>query len=140
MAAPILQGRCTCLSASVRSGLHPWMDPARDMRLGPHEGSEIYETFNRIFGCRGHGWANLQSVHVNLPFADDEEFGRLHAAIRLILPIVPALAASSPFVEGRATGMLDNRLAVHGSNSSRVPSIAGRVVPEPVFSIQRYRR
>lgn len=124
----------------MSSGMHPWMDPRRETRLWPHEGSEIYDTYNRIFGCQGHGWANLQSVHVNLPFADDDEFGRLHAAIRLILPILPALAASSPFVEGRPTGVLDNRLAVYGSNSSRVPSLAGRVIPEPVFTMRDYQR
>ena len=31
-----------------------------------------------------------------VPFADDAEFGRLHAAIRLALPIAPGIAASSP--------------------------------------------
>ena len=36
---------------------------------------------------------------LNLPFSSDEEFGRLHAAIRLLLPLLPALAASSPLVE-----------------------------------------
>src|SRR5207248_7326807 len=40
---------------------------------------------------------------------------------------------------GRATGTLDNRLAVYGSNSSRIPSIAGRVIPEPVYTIEEYR-
>ncbi len=86
------------------TGMHPWMDPARETRLWPHDYSEVYANFDRIFDCRGHGWSNLQSVHLNLPFADDEEFGRLHAAIRLLLPILPALAASSPIVERRTTG------------------------------------
>src|SRR5690606_3311880 len=90
------------------SAMHPWMDPLTQTRLWPHENSPVYEAFNRIFGCQGHGWSNLQSMHINLPFEGDEEFGRLHAGIRLILPILPALAASSPFVEGRATGLMDN--------------------------------
>ena len=72
------------------TAMHPWMDPDRDLRLWPHEASAVYEAFNRIFSCRGHGWANLQSAHINLPFANDEEFGRLHAAIRAVLPIIPA--------------------------------------------------
>ncbi|MDH4064006.1 MAG: glutamate-cysteine ligase family protein, partial [Acidobacteriota bacterium] len=63
------------------TGMHPWMDPHTELRLWPHEHDEIYGAFNRIFDCRGHGWANLQSVHLNLPFANDEEFARLHAAI-----------------------------------------------------------
>lgn len=119
-------------------GMHPWMDPLRDTKLWAHEYNEVYEAFNRIFNCQGHGWSNLQSVHLNLPFADDDEFGRLHAAIRLVLPILPALTASSPVMEGRTTGFLDNRLEVYRTNSRKIPSIAGRVIPEPVFSHADY--
>lgn len=120
------------------SAMHPWMDPRREMRLWPHEYSPVYESFNRIFGCQGHGWANLQSVHINLPFADDAEFARLHAAIRLVLPLMPALAASSPVVERRLTGLLDNRLNVYRINSRIIPSITGKVIPEPVFTQRDY--
>lgn len=122
------------------SAMHPGMDPRREMRLWPHEYSPVYESFNRIFGCQGHGWANLQSVHINLPFADDAEFARLHAAIRLVLPIMPALAASSPIVERRLTGLLDNRLNVYRTNSRIIPSITGKVIPEPVFTRRDYER
>jgi hypothetical protein len=90
----------------------------------------VYEAFDRIFDCRGHGWANLQSAHLNLPFSDAEEFGRLHAAIRLLLPILPALAASSPVMDGRLTGRVDSRLDVYRHNARRVPQVSGRVVPE----------
>ncbi|HET9233312.1 MAG TPA: glutamate-cysteine ligase family protein, partial [Candidatus Eisenbacteria bacterium] len=95
------------------TGMHPWMDPDREFRTWPHEGGPVYGTFHRIFDCRGHGWANLQSVHLNLPFANDAEFGRLHAAIRLVLPLLPALAASSPARSGRLTGFMDTRLNVY---------------------------
>lgn len=122
------------------TAMHPWMDPFRELQLWPHEFNPIYETYNRIFDCRGHGWANLQSVHLNLPFADDEEFGRLHAAIRLLLPILPALAASSPVMDGQATGLADNRLEVYRYNSRQVRSVAGDVIPEPVFSHADYDR
>jgi gamma-glutamyl:cysteine ligase YbdK (ATP-grasp superfamily) len=121
------------------TGMHPWMDPFREMRLWPHECSAVYEAFDRIFDCRGHGWANLQSCHLNLPFADDEEFARLHAAIRFLLTIFPALTASSPIVEGRNTGFLDTRLEYYRNNSARVPSVAGLVVPEPVSSQAEYQ-
>ncbi|NJL28684.1 MAG: glutamate--cysteine ligase, partial [Thermoanaerobaculia bacterium] len=76
------------------TAMHPWMDPHTETRLWPHEYSPVYEAYDRIFGCRGHGWSNLQSLHLNLPFTGDEEFARLHAAVRLLLPILPALAAS----------------------------------------------
>ncbi len=122
------------------SAMHPWMDPFREMKLWPHEYSAVYEAFNRIFDCRGHGWANLQSVHLNLPFNGDEEFGRLHAAIRLVLPLLPAIAAASPVVEGRVTGRLDNRLNVYRTNSRKIPMITGRVIPEQAFTEADYHR
>jgi gamma-glutamyl:cysteine ligase YbdK (ATP-grasp superfamily) len=121
------------------TAMHPSMVPALETRLWPHESSPVYEAYDRIFGCAGHGWSNLQSCHVNLPFAGDEEFGRLHAAIRVLLPILPALAASSPVVEGRVTGLLDNRLDAYRRNQARVPSICGAIVPEPVFTTGEYR-
>jgi glutamate---cysteine ligase / carboxylate-amine ligase len=121
------------------TAMHPWMDPTREFALWPHGDREIYAAFDRIFDCRGHGWANLQSAHLNLPFADDDEFGRLHAAARALLPLLPALAAASPFVEGRHEGQLDARLDVYRHNAARVPSLAGAVVPEPVFTQADYQ-
>jgi glutamate---cysteine ligase / carboxylate-amine ligase len=121
------------------TAMHPWMDPLTQTTLWPHDSSPIYEAFDRIFNCKGHGWANLQSIHLNLPFFDDEEFGRLHAAIRLLLPILPALAASSPIADGHATGVADTRLEVYRSNARRIPVVTGRVIPEPVFTERAYR-
>jgi gamma-glutamyl:cysteine ligase YbdK (ATP-grasp superfamily) len=120
------------------SAMHPFMDPHTEMRLWPHANDAIYRAFDRIFDCRGHGWANLQSVHVNLPFANDDEFGRLHAAIRVVLPILPALAASSPAADGRLTGFADTRMSVYATNATRVPSVSGAVVPEAVFTRREY--
>ncbi len=122
------------------TAMHPFMDPYSEMQLWPHERNEIYEKYNSIFDCKGHGWANLQSVHLNLPFQGDEEFARLHAAIRLVLPILPALAASSPIKDGKFTGLKDTRLDVYQSNQKKIPSIAGKVIPERVFTKEAYER
>jgi gamma-glutamyl:cysteine ligase YbdK (ATP-grasp superfamily) len=119
------------------TAMHPWMDPS-EVELWPHGTRVIYDTFDRIFSCKGHGWANLQSLQINLPFAGDEEFARLHAAIRFLLPILPGLAASSPVVDGERNGILDNRLVVYRSNCARIPSVTGEVVPEPIGSIGEY--
>jgi len=118
---------------------HPWMNPHTELKLWPHDYNAVYEAFNRVFDCTGHGWANLQSVHINLPFANDEEFGRLHAAIRVLLPLLPALAASSPILERRASGFCDTRLEVYRTNAKRVPSVSGMVIPEAVFTREAYQ-
>lgn len=121
------------------TAMHPWMRPDTEARIWPHEYNEVFETFDRIFDCTGHGWANVQSAHLNLPFHGDDEFGRLHAAIRLLLPLLPALAASSPYAGARRMAALDYRMRLYGALTARVPSITGDVVPEPVFSEAEYR-
>ena len=117
---------------------HPWMDPLRETKIWPHEDNEIYHAFDRIFGCKGHGWSNLQCTHLNLPFDGDAEFARLHAAIRLVLPIIPALAASSPILDSRVTGLMDTRMHCYRENQKKIPSITGRVIPEPVYTKREY--
>ena len=119
---------------------HPWMNPLTETVLWPHDYSPVYEAYDKIFGCRGHGWSNLQSTHINLPFDGDDEFAALHAAIRLLLPIMPALTASSPVLDGKPTGFLDSRMEVYRHNSALIPSVAGRIVPEPIFSSAGYER
>lgn len=129
------------LGARLMPGaMHPWMDPKTETRLWPHDNHAIYRTYDRIFDTRSHGWANLQSMHINLPFADDAEFARLHAAIRLVLPVLPALAASSPVADGRITGWADYRMHVYCGNAQAMPSIAGMVVPETVTGRAAYEQ
>ena len=116
------------------TAMHPLMNPLTDTQLWKHSYSEVYELYNRIFNCEGHGWSNVQSTHINLPFYHDKEFEKLHAAIRLILPLLPALAASSPLVEGKSTGFLDTRLEYYKTNQQKIPALTGYVIPERVFT------
>ena len=127
-------------SMLLPSAAHPFMVPFKETRLWPHDNNEVYELYNRIFDCSGHGWSNLQSVHLNLPFSGDAEFAKLHAAIRMILPLLPALCASSPVLDGKLTGMLDTRLHYYKSNQAKISSITGKVIPEAVFSYDEYKK
>jgi len=122
------------------TGMHPFMRP-EEGRIWRRSGRPIYATYDRVFGIGGHGWMNLQSCHLNLPFGETEaETVRLHEAIRALLPYLPALAASSPVVEGKLGPAVDNRLTYYGGNQRRVPRIAGDVVPEPMTSYAAYKR
>lgn len=116
---------------------HPWMDPATETVLWRDE-NPIYEAFARIFSCRTHGWSNAPRTHLSLPFNGDDEFGRLHAAIRMVLPIIPAIAASSPVLDGRPTGYHDSCLNVYRNRARTVPMVAGLVIPEPAYTRDRY--
>lgn len=121
------------------TAMHPWMDPATETRLWPHQNREIYEAYHRIFNCYRHGWANVQSVHLNLPFHGDEQFARLHAAVRLMLPLLPALAASSPVVDANYSGYLDTRMKFYADHCNAAPSLVGDLIPEPIFDEATYR-
>ncbi|GIV60429.1 MAG: glutamate--cysteine ligase [Rhodothermaceae bacterium] len=153
--APLLDGLAALFHANVveinerlrphgamllPTGAHPLMDPRTETHLWPHEYNEVYSLYNRLFDCRGHGWANLQSTHLNLPFRDEDGFGRLHAAIRVLLPVIPALSASTPLLDGALTGFADSRLETYRHNQDRFPVITGRVIPEAVFTKADYHR
>jgi gamma-glutamyl:cysteine ligase YbdK (ATP-grasp superfamily) len=135
-----IEARLKSMNMRLMPGaMHPWMDPFTEVKLWPHEYNPIYEAYNRIFDCRGHGWANLQSTHLNLPFHGDREFEKLHAALRLILPLIPAMAASSPIADGETKPFLDYRMEMYRTNSFKIPSIPGRIVPEQVFTRKDYQ-
>ncbi len=120
------------------SAMHPWMNPRLETMLWPHDNADIYRVYDRIFDCRRHGWANLQSMHLNMPFADDTEFAHLHAAIRLLLPILPALAASSPIAERQHTGFLDGRMQHYLTHQMKIPSTMGKVIPDTITTHASY--
>lgn len=122
------------------TGMHPFFHPSEG-RLWRRAGHRVYTAYDRVFGVRGHGWLNVQSCHVNLPFGrSGEDAVRLHDAVRCLLPYLPALTASSPVVEGRLGPAVDNRLVVYRTNQARLPVVAGDVVPERVGSLADYRR
>lgn len=137
-------GRINALLANFNARLmpgamHPWMNPATETQLWPYHNAAIYRAYDRIFGCRSHGWGNIQSMHLNLPFADDQEFARLHAAVRLLLPILPALAASSPIADGRARAALDFRMECYRFHAARVPALVGALIPDNAASRAAYQ-
>lgn len=122
------------------AAMHPLMDPKMELVLWPHENYKIYRAYDRIFDCRTHGWANVQSSHLNLPFAGDDEFRQLHAAVRILLPLLPALAAASPIVEGRPGDSCDMRLKHYVDHCDRCPELIGQVIPEPANHFEDYER
>ncbi|MCB1198758.1 MAG: glutamate--cysteine ligase [Deltaproteobacteria bacterium] len=121
------------------TAMHPWFEPSQ-MQLWPHGQREIYHLYHEIFDCRGHGWSNLQSVHINLPYANEEEFKLLHSAIRVVLPMIPYFAASSPYFDAQKGDLADNRLAFYEKNQIKVPSIIGNIIPEFVENTQQYHK
>jgi glutathione synthase/RimK-type ligase-like ATP-grasp enzyme/gamma-glutamyl:cysteine ligase YbdK (ATP-grasp superfamily) len=121
------------------TAMHPWFDPRR-ARLWTRSGLRIYTTYAQIFDIRTHGWMNVHATHLNLPFGDERETMAMHTAAALLLPYLPAIAASSPVYDGRLQPSADSRLAWIMQHQSRIPATCGRIVPEFVDSYSAYRR
>lgn len=122
------------------TGMHPFMKPS-DTHLWRRSGRAIYEAYAQLFPIHEHGWLNVQSCQTNLPFGTTEaETVVLHNAIALLLPYLPAVAASSPYYDGRPGPSVCNRMAFYKMNQRRIPEIAGRIVPEYMTSFAQYRR
>ncbi len=121
-------------------GMHPTFNPLTETVLWKHDNNDVYQLYNRVFNCQGHGWSNLQSTHLNLPFATEEEFARLHAAIRVMLPLIPGLSASSPITDSRLSRYQDSRMFYYLNNQKRIPSLMGNLIPEPVYTRDDYFR
>lgn len=131
----------TEFSAQLLPGaVHPWMNPETEAKLWPHENNLVYKSYDRIFGCKGHGWSNLQSMHINIAFSNDEEFAKLNSAIRVVLPLIPALASSSPIIDASISDYKSSRLSHYLKNQRKIPSIIGSVVPEVASSEADYRK
>jgi carboxylate-amine ligase len=122
------------------TAMHPFMNPS-ETRLWQRSGRAIYETYARLFPIQEHGWLNVQSCQINLPFGETEaETVQLHNAVCCLLPYLPALAASSPYHDGRLGPSVCNRMAFYKTNQKRIPELTGRVVPEYMTSVAQYRR
>ncbi|MEZ5365872.1 MAG: glutamate-cysteine ligase family protein [Bryobacterales bacterium] len=120
------------------TAMHPFFDP-RQGRTWRRAGRPIYEAYAGLFELQRHGWMNVQSCHVNLPFGDEEETVAMHNASACLLPYLPALTASSPLYEDRLGPLVDNRLGFYRSNQARFPEVTGDVVPEYIRSLADYR-
>ncbi|MBM3176726.1 MAG: hypothetical protein FJZ78_01850 [Bacteroidetes bacterium] len=116
--------------------MHPLSKSSELAGFMPANPSE--EAMAKLFTPSGHGWLNRAGCDVRLSFLDDDEFSRLHAAARIILPIVPALTASSPVFEGMRTGLRSNSWKNFIDRYSKFPDLQAGEIPEPVFSEKKY--
>ncbi len=132
----VLQGSNAML---LPTGAHPLLR-AVDARPTIGAGDPFELLPESSFDRHVHGHINSPTLRVGMPFEGDEEFTKLHAAVRVLLPIIPALTASSPFLEGRLTGYKGSRALSMVEAYRSHPSLLGSVVPEAVFLQEDYDR
>lgn len=121
------------------TGMHPWFLPAK-AKLWNRSNARIYATYERLFDVHTHGWANVQACHVNLPFGQEHETVAMLNASAMLMPYLPAIAASSPLAEGDLQPAVDNRMAHIVTHQARLPESCGDLIPEPCTSLAQYRR
>jgi carboxylate-amine ligase len=121
------------------TGMHPLLR-LDETSVWPHRHRKIYHAYSEIFNLKQHGWLNIQSFHLNLPYAREEMGVRLHNLLAGLCAYLPAIAASSPICEGNVGPNVDNRLDFYKASQREISSIVGDVVPEYVSSFGQYRR
>ena len=119
-------------------GMHPTLTLDRAV-VWDHDEGEYYETYDRLFDIRQHGWLNIQALQINLSYAGEKDLLMQYNRIRTLLPYLIALAASSPMVEGRLTGTMDNRLVYYRENQQEIPAICNGIIPARLRSVGEYR-
>jgi glutamate---cysteine ligase / carboxylate-amine ligase len=121
------------------TGMHPWMDPAR-ARLWTRSNARIYRTYGEVFDVRTHGWMNVHASHLNLPLGREPEAVAMLNAAALLIPYLPALAASSPVHDGRLQEAEDGRMRWILDHQRAIPESQGEIVPEFIESLADYRK
>ncbi|MDD1703383.1 MAG: glutamate-cysteine ligase family protein [Methanoregula sp.] len=119
-------------------GMHPTLTLDRTA-VWDHDEGEYYEIYDRLFNIRQHGWLNIQALQVNLSYAGEKDLLVQYNRIRTLLPYLIALTASSPMVEGRLTGTMDNRLVYYRENQKAIPEICNGIIPARIRSVDEYR-
>jgi gamma-glutamyl:cysteine ligase YbdK (ATP-grasp superfamily) len=120
-------------------GMHPLL--TLDMTgVWDHEEKDFYQEYDRLFNLHQHGWLNIQALQINIPYTSEHELVTLYNRIRSLIPYLVAVSASSPFVEGEATGVMDNRLRYYRENQKEIPLICHNLIPEEITSVHQYTK
>jgi carboxylate-amine ligase len=121
------------------TGMHPLLR-LDETGVWPHRHKKIYQEYSRVFNLKQHGWLNIQSFHLNLPYQNEANGVLLHNLLAGLSAYLPAISASSPIYEGAIGKNVDNRLAFYRLNQLEVPSITGDVIPDCTSSFGAYRK
>ena len=121
------------------TGMHPLLR-LEETGIWPHRHRQIYQAYSKIFNLKRHGWLNIQSFQLNLPYSNEANGVTLHNILAYVCAYLPAIAASSPVYEGALGKNVDNRLHFYAENQKEITSITGDVVPEYTSSITQYEK
>lgn len=118
-------------------GMHPLLT-LNQTSFWDHDEAEYYHLYDRLFNIKQHGWLNIQALQINFSYIGSDMLVEMFNRLRALLPYLIAVSAASPFVEGRYTGYMDNRLLFYMENQREIPEICNDVIPERIRSVMDY--
>ncbi len=118
-------------------GMHPLLK-LHETTYWDHDEQEYYQTYDRLFNIKQHGWLNIQALQINIPYDGKDELVAMFNKIRSLMPYLVAVSASSPMVEGKLTSYMDNRLVYYRQNQTAIPEICHNILPEKLKSVDDY--
>jgi gamma-glutamyl:cysteine ligase YbdK (ATP-grasp superfamily) len=121
------------------TGMHPLLN-LKDTAVWPHYHKKIYQQYGKIFNLNQHGWLNIQSFHLNLPFQKEVDAIQIHNQLTGLCAYLPAISSSSPIFEGKKGSKTDNRLQFYKVNQKEIPFITGEIIPEYASSLSHYKQ
>ncbi|MDI6691043.1 MAG: glutamate-cysteine ligase family protein [Candidatus Bathyarchaeota archaeon] len=121
------------------TGMHPLLTLEETM-VWPHRHRQIYQAYSKVFNLKQHGWLNIQSFQLNIPYFNEKKAMLIHNVLAEICAYLPAISAASPIYEGKFGAYVDNRLYFYMTNQKEVNSVTGDVIPEYIFSFDQYRK
>jgi gamma-glutamyl:cysteine ligase YbdK (ATP-grasp superfamily) len=121
------------------TGMHPLLT-LEETKVWPHRHKQIYQAYSKVFNLKQHGWLNIQSFQLNIPYFNEKQAILMHNILAEICAYLPAISASSPIYEGKFGAYVDNRLHFYMTNQKEVNSVTGDVIPEYISSFSQYRK
>jgi len=121
------------------TGMHPLLR-LEETGVWPHRHRQIYQAYSKVFNLNQHGWLNIQSFQLNIPYSSEERALLMHNTLAQICTYLPAISASSPIYESKLGQRVDNRLHFYMMNQKEIPSVTGNVIPEYMFSFKQYEK
>jgi gamma-glutamyl:cysteine ligase YbdK (ATP-grasp superfamily) len=119
------------------TGMHPLL---RLEDTGTRPFRKQVQELGKIFNLKNHGWLNIQSFQLNLPYSKEKNAIFLYHLLAHLCTYLPAISASSPICEGCLTPYVDFRLYHYKMKSQEIPSMAGNVIPEYISSFSQFRK
>ena len=119
------------------TGMHPLLG-LEETSVREHD--IIAQELGKVFPLKRHGWLNIQSFQINLPYSSEQEAVTLYNMLAQLCTYLPAISAASPICEGQLTPYDDFRLVSYKSKSVEFPSVTGDVIPEYISSFSQFEK